>query len=320
MRLSSILAALLLSALLAAPAQATFSGRNGRIVFASNRTGDWQLHSINSDGSDIRQITHLTASEPGAFGNVILPDVSPDGRRIVFSHDADGDSDLYIINTDGTGLTRLLDDPGRSDEAAHWSPDGRRIVFARASTTADTGQIVTMPARPGAPLRTLTTDRFGSYFPEYTPDGSRIFFDSQIGGFVAAIWSMNVNGRHQRRLTAPALEAGFNDIAPDGRSILLINHQNTALPTALFRMAPDGTRLARLTDPGPLHDVQPVYAPDGTRIAFASDRMTPSTEHDQDLYVMRPDGSAITRIATGITVGGCPEEDNCVNPDWGSRP
>jgi Tol biopolymer transport system component len=177
-----------------------------------------------------------------------------------------------------------------------------------------------MRARPGAPIKTLTTDRYDSFFPEYTPDGRKIFFDSQIGGFVAAIWSMDANGHHQRRLTAPPLEAGFSDIAPDGDSILFINHQNTALPTALFRMAPDGTGVTRLTDAGPLHDVQPVYSPDGTRVAFASDRMTPATEHDQDLYVMKPDGTGITRIATGITVGGCPEDDNCVNPDWGAMP
>jgi TolB protein len=320
MRLTLILAGLVLALLMAAPAQATFPGKNGRIVFVSNRSGEWQLHSINPDGSGIRQITHLDASEPGSPGNAFLPDVSPDGRRIVFSHDIGGDVDLYVINTDGTGLTRLLDDPGRFDGAAHWSPNGQRIVFARSTPSGQLNQIVTMRAHPGAAIKTLTTDLYDSFFPEYTPDGRKIFFDSQIGGFVAAIWSMDANGHHQRRLTAPPLEAGFSDIAPDGRSILFINHQNTALPTALFRMAPDGTDITRLTDAGPLHDVQPVYSPDGTRIAFVSDRTTAATEHDQDLYVMKPDGTSMTRIATGITVGGCPDDDNCVNPDWGAMP
>src|SRR6188472_2125540 len=128
-RLTAILMALALTLLVAAPAHATFPGKNGRIVFASNRTGEWQLHSIKPDGSDIQQITHLTAAEPGSPGNAFLPDVSPDGRRIVFSHEADGDVELYIVNTDGTGLTRLTYDPGRFDGAAHWSPNGRRIVF-----------------------------------------------------------------------------------------------------------------------------------------------------------------------------------------------
>ena len=90
-RLASILAALVLALLMATPARATFPGKNGRLVFASNRTGEWQLHSIEPDGSDIRQITHLSPPEPGSPGNAFLPDVAPDGRRIVFSHEADGD-------------------------------------------------------------------------------------------------------------------------------------------------------------------------------------------------------------------------------------
>jgi Tol biopolymer transport system component len=85
-------------------------------------------------------------------------------------------------------------------------------------------------------------------------------------------------------------------------------------------MAPDGSGITRLTDAGPLHDVQPGYSPDGTKIVFVSDRMSPAGEHDQDLYVMNADGSGIARIARGITVGGCPDDDDCVNPDWGPMP
>ena len=320
MRLAPILVALVLALLLAGPAQATFPGKNGRIVFASNRTGEWQLHSINPDGSDVRQITQLPAPEPGSINTAFLPDVSPDGRRVVFSHEADGDVELYVINLDGTGLTRLTFDPGRFDGAAHWSPDGRRIVFARQSTFPGVNQIATMRALPGARITTLTTRLYDSFFPQYTPDGRQIFFDSQIGGFVAAIWSMDADGRHQRRLTAPPIEAGFSDIAPNGNSIVFINHQNTSLPNSIYRMNPDGSGITQLTDAGQKHDVQPVYSPDGTRLAFVSDRASPPAPHDQDLYVMNADGSNVTRIATGITVGGCPDDDNCVNPDWGPMP
>ena len=156
MRLAPILVALVLALLLAGPAQATFPGKNGRIVFASNRTGEWQLHSINPDGSDVRRITQLPAPEPGSINTAFLPDVSPDGRRVVFSHEADGDVELYVINLDGTGLTRLTFDPGRFDGAAHWSPDGRRIVFARQSTFPGVNQIATMRALPDARITTLT--------------------------------------------------------------------------------------------------------------------------------------------------------------------
>jgi len=315
-----LLLALALTALAAAPAQATYAGRNGRIVVSSNRSGSWQLHSLNADGSGLRQITDLAADDPGDIANAFLPDVSPDGRRIVFSHTVDGDVELYVVNTDGSGLTRLTNDPGRFDGAAHWSPDGARIVFARESDVTHVAQITTMAATPGAPMTTLTTQFWDSFWPEYTADGRRIFFDSQIGGLVAAVWVMRADGSHQRRLTDAPIEAGFSDLSPDGRRVAFISHQNTSLSTAIFTMRLDGSGVDQLTNPFPLHDVQPVYSPDGTRIAFVSDRASGTSEHDQDLYVMHPDGSHVTRIATGLTAGGCPDDDNCVNPHWGAVP
>ena len=69
---------------------------------------------------------------------------------------------------------------------------------------------------------------------------------------------------------------------------------------------------------GVSHDVLPYYSPDGTRIVFGSDRM--STEGTLDLFAINADGSGLTRIATGITVGGCVGK-NCVStpPGAGSR-
>jgi TolB protein len=315
-----LLIALVLLAVAAAPADATYAGRNGRIIVSSNRTGSWQLHSVKADGTGITQITNLPATDLASPANAFLPDVSPDGRRIVFSHDVGGDVELFVVNVDGTGLTRLTYDPGRSDGAAHWSPDGTSLVFARESDQTHLNVITTMAALPGAPMHALTTDLWDSFWPEYTADGRQIMFDSQIGGLVAAIWVMDADGSHQRRLTDAPLEAGFSDIAPDGRRVALINHQNTTLRTSIFSMKPDGSAITRLTNAGRLHDVQPVYSPDGKRIAFVSDRSSPGSEHDQDLYVMKADGSGLKRIATGLTVGGCPDDDNCVNPDWGAAP
>jgi Tol biopolymer transport system component len=179
----TLLLALAIAALAAAPAHATYAGRNGRIVVSSNRSGSWQLHSLNADGSGIRQITALPAADPGDPANAFLPDVSPDGRRVAF-----------------------------------------------------------------------------------------------------------------------------------------ISHQNTSLSNAVYGMRIDGSGITRLTNSFPLHDVQPVYSPDGKRIAFVSDRRSGAAEHDQDLYVMDADGSHVTRIAADLTVGGCPDDDNCVNPDWGAAP
>jgi hypothetical protein len=59
------------------------------------------------------------------------------------------------------------------------------------------------------------------------------------------------------------------------------------------------------------------FSPDGTKIVFESDRM--STDHSLDVFTVNTDGSGLTRIATGVTVGGC-ADTNCVNPAWGKKP
>jgi Tol biopolymer transport system component len=74
----------------------------------------------------------------------------------------------------------------------------------------------------------------------------------------------------------------------------------------------NGTDLTRLTRPQKVHhDIDATYSPDGTKIAFASDRL--SSNGSLEIFRMNADGSDITRIATDLTVGGCPD-DNCINP------
>jgi WD40-like Beta Propeller Repeat len=98
------------------------------------------------------------------------------------------------------------------------------------------------------------------------------------------------------------------------------SNQNSpaVLPNRIFVMNVDGTHVRQITHGGPqVHDLSPNYSPDGTKIVFDSDRMnTPGT---LDLFTMNSDGSNITRIATGITVGGC-ADFNCVSAAWGPMP
>src|SRR5215469_7700545 len=87
-------------------AHATYPGKNGRIAFVSNLSGTYQLYSINPDGSDMLQITHLPPTDNALW----TPDYSPDGRQIIFSHDMTGALEMYVINADGTGLTQITHD------------------------------------------------------------------------------------------------------------------------------------------------------------------------------------------------------------------
>lgn len=310
----------ILLALLAAlaPASADDSRQHGRIAFVSNQSGSWQIYTMNPDGSAAVQLTDLEPTDWEIWG----PRISEDGKRIVFTYglpEGDGNFalNLYVINVDGTGLTQVTND-GRSLFPI-WSPDGNTIAFCHVSTRTGLCVITTMRANGKGVKHRLTTDLWDSGPSAYTPDGKQIVFGSQQGGFISAAWIMDANGSRQRRLTAPELKASPVDISPDSHHITFTNNQNspTNIPIAIFVMNIDGTEITQLTHPGLHHDLGGSYSPDGNHLVFASDRETSDTS--LDIYTSAADGTDIERIATGLTVGGCPD-DNCVNANWGPKP
>lgn len=193
------LAALALS-LAVSPAQSTFPGENGKIVFVGNQSGTWQLYTINPDGSDMDQITNL----PPTIWETWYPTFSPDGKRIAFGHDTpahpcnshnitpSGCADLYVINADGKGLLQLTHD-GLS-LVPRWPPDGSRIVFNHLTALTGTTVIATMPADGTGGYVALTSKFWESSEGTYTPNGEQIVFESQLDGFVSAAWSVKTDG------------------------------------------------------------------------------------------------------------------------------
>ncbi len=117
---------------------------------------------------------------------------SPDGRRIAFDSERDGNSEIYVVNSDGGGLRRLTRNAG-PDLAPAWSPDGRRIAFAGSRG------IHVMNA-DGSGQRNLMRKPTRDFAPTWSPDGRRIAFGSQRDGN-AEIYVMNADGSGQRNLT-----------------------------------------------------------------------------------------------------------------------
>jgi TolB protein len=316
-----ILATILALLFSAVPASATFPGENGKIVFVGNQSGTWQLYTINADGTGITQITNL----PPTQWELWLPTFSPDGRRILFSHDTpekpcqtnppEGCIDLYVINADGTGLVRLTND-GLS-WFGKWSPDGSRIVLNHVLTSTNVNIVTTMPSDGAGKGMALTSEFWDSGGAIYTPNGTHIVFYSQNGGFVSTTWIMDADATNQKRLTPAPLEGYPVDVSPDGRHILLASGGNTPYPSSLFVMDTDGKDIRKLTYIGTDSDFFSSYSPDGKKIVFISRPL--SSDNSLDLFTMNADGSDVKRIVSGIAVGACPD-GNCIDPSWGSKP
>lgn len=118
---------------------------------------------------------------PGTSGRQAA--VSADGQKIAFvGRDGTGQSDIYVVNRDGSGLTRLTDDASISDQPA-WSPDGSSLAFR--SFRQGKSDIWLMDAN-GSDQRNLT---YASVFvpeevnerPTWSPDGSTLLFSRGFG-------------------------------------------------------------------------------------------------------------------------------------------
>jgi len=122
---------------------------------------------------------------------------SPDGKRLVFSAPtAHSDGDLFVINADGSGLSRLLSTP-RLEWPSDWSPNGRKILFTRELPGGT--DVYSMDA-DGSSVRRLTHARGEDIGGTWSPDGKRIVFTSQRFR-LAHLFVMRADGRGEHQLT-----------------------------------------------------------------------------------------------------------------------
>lgn len=206
--------------------------------------------------------------------------------RIVFATNRFGDSEICVINADGSNLQRLTSNQVY-DWHPNWSPDGKKIVFVTNRDGAGTDEIYLMNPDGSGTVR-LTHTKAEENTPIWHPDGNRIFFSSERDGNWE-LYSMSPDGSHVQRLTDhPALDQ-FPVIAPNGRQMAFASERDGNREIYVSNI--DGTSVRRLTN-RPEEDWAPAWSPRGDWIAFASK----VGDDEWALYLIKPDGSGQTRL------------------------
>ena len=175
------------------------------LVFQSNRSGSTEIWRINSDGSDLRQLTF--------DGKNSVPHSTSDGKAIVYTHAVDGANSAWLISIDGGEARRITDAECYN---ARVSPDGNFI----ACGYVDDGKtkLAILLVTGGTPAKLLdippTYNFDGSI--RWTREGKSVTYRDWTNG----IWSQSVDGGEPKRLAGLPVEKLYHyEWSPDGKHL-----------------------------------------------------------------------------------------------------
>ena len=293
----------------APPAEATFDGDNGPILFRRYTNGDHTrgaIFSVRPDGTGEKQLTS------DAAGVTTEPDVSPDGRWIVYTLYRNGQEDLSVIKkirADGTHQ-RTLDQtctaPCLTDGYPAWGPHGKRIALQRGlgPRRGDNRMFALFVMRAdGLHARQITQrgkdplarQPYGDFAPAWSPNGRRLAFERfvQATGH-RAIFTIRLDGTGLRRLTPWRVDASQPDYSPNGRWILFRTQHNSDVSGNIQLVRPDGTDRHPVTHARSSQAkwLSASFSPNGRRIAAGHTPIVDGKQLDAEILTFRLDGSA----------------------------
>jgi Tol biopolymer transport system component len=174
----------------------TWSPDGTKIAFSSEYWFDWDIWTVNADGSAPAKLT-----QGGVNGQ---PAWSPDGTQIAFTANYNSGPEIHLMDSDGSNPVNLTQGPGRNSDPA-WSPDGAKIAFT--SERDGNAEIYVMDA-DGSNVVRLTDDAARDYGPAWSPDGTKIAFTTDRDGNLE-VYVMNSDGSNPVNLSNhPAQDRG----------------------------------------------------------------------------------------------------------------
>ena len=198
----------------------------------------YDIFMADLNGKIVRQLTHAKGYDAEAT-------LSPDGKKMIYTSDKDGDIDLYIMDLK-TGKEKTITNTLGYDGGAWFSPDGKKIIWraSRPSTDADvkeykellaenlvapTNMEVFIANADGSNARQVTYYGQANWAPAYFPDSKKIIFASNHKykrGFPFDLYMINEDGSNLSQITHSNIFDAFPMFSPDGKKIIWCSNRN----------------------------------------------------------------------------------------------
>lgn len=266
----------------------------GKIVYSvpgedSHHRYSYTLYSIDPDGDNLQRLTHSPTQD-------ITPVISPAGDRLSFVSRSDTESALYVMNIDGTSKVNVI---SSEDDLSFplWSIAEDTFLFLHRGGSV-LRELRTVSLETPESIKTIPLD-----FPDATlvqdlsrsPDGNSVTFGSLTpwrGG--SQIYRVDLASRKVRQLTKLYRAASDPNWSPDGRKIVFVGTQIDPVVeggmSEIYIMNADGSRQQTLEIELMGQKSQPVWSPDGQKIAFINNSET--------IYSIDVDGGNLTKLMT----------------------
>ena len=198
----------------------------------------YDIFMADLNGKIVKQLTHAKGYDAEAT-------LSPDGKKMIYTSDKDGDIDLYIMDLN-TGKENRITNTLGYDGGAWFSPDGKKIIWraSRPKTDADVKEYKELLAEnlvaptnmevfianiDGSNVRQVTNYGQANWAPAYFPDSKRIIFASNHKykrGFPFDLYMINEDGTNLSQITHSDVFDAFAMFSPDGKKLVFCSNRN----------------------------------------------------------------------------------------------